>query len=129
MFTISSGSVRRNSNELLYLSSSAVILLGFSSRLNIIKSSTAASPVRCKQFFKSGILQVNLNKPMNFLKNILNGILGIVGILVGYVLIRLVLGFIVYLFEPNSSATKVVEVVGALLAIWAIIEAIKKTKK
>ena len=46
MFAISSGSVRRNSIELLFLSSTSVILLGFSSGLEVINASTAASPVR-----------------------------------------------------------------------------------
>lgn len=44
LFTISSGFGRRNSVELLFLSSSSVIILGCSSMLDIINSSTAARP-------------------------------------------------------------------------------------
>jgi len=44
LFAISSGSVRRNSIRLKFLSSSSVILLGFSSGLDIIKSQHSSKP-------------------------------------------------------------------------------------
>ncbi len=51
LLAISGGSVRHNSIELLFLTSSSVILLGFSSGLDVINSSTAASPLRCAKYY------------------------------------------------------------------------------
>ena len=44
MFAISSGSVRRNSIQHLFLTSTSVILLGFSSVLDLIKSQHSSKP-------------------------------------------------------------------------------------
>jgi len=44
LFAISIGSVRRNSIELLFLTSSSVILLGFSTGLDNIKSQHSSKP-------------------------------------------------------------------------------------
>jgi hypothetical protein len=46
LFAIGIGSITRNSIELLCLTSSLVILVGFSSVLDVINTGTAASPVR-----------------------------------------------------------------------------------
>jgi hypothetical protein len=60
LYAISSGSVRRNSINLLFLSSSSVILLGFSSGLVVINSSTAASPTVVRNFRKTYLMDFDL---------------------------------------------------------------------
>jgi xanthosine utilization system XapX-like protein len=60
---------------------------------------------------------------MNFFKTLLNGLLGIVAIIVGYILINVGHALLVSFFAPDSwDAAKIVEVSGGLFVIIGIIK-------